>query len=86
MMSDPLTLDDAVRFADAVRNGSVTYFWRSGSLGLGKGEKDGMTIVSVNSLLFLNRCSTLLRSVERFEVRWPDYDAPLSKSSRFWPD
>jgi hypothetical protein len=86
MMSDPLTLDNAVRFADVVRNGSVTQFWRSESLGLGKGEKDGLTIVSANSFLLLNRCSTLLRSVERFEVRWPDCDAPLSQSSRFWPD
>jgi hypothetical protein len=53
MMSDPLTLENAVKFADAVRNGSVTQFWRSESLGLGKGEKDGLTIVSANSFLEL---------------------------------
>jgi hypothetical protein len=53
MMSDQPTLDNAVRFADTVRNGSVTQFWRSESLGLGKGEKDGLIIVSANSFIEL---------------------------------
>jgi hypothetical protein len=77
MMTEPLTLDNAVKFAEAVQNGSVSQFWRSESLGLGKGEKDGLTVVSANSFLEL----IAAKKTFALAVHWPGNDLDSYKNA-----
>jgi hypothetical protein len=50
MLPGKLTVDNAVKLVDAVTEGTATPFWRS-EAGLSKGEADGLTVITANTLL-----------------------------------